>query len=112
MSQVISFRLNKDNPREVKALLVLQTRKAKGYSVRQIVTEALINLEETQTVSHTHNLDQLNVALKEVGRLHTQFESQGGNPKKNTNHRREDSALADSFLASVKMSVKPGLKLD
>ena len=46
MSEVISFRLNKDNLRESKALLILQEWKAKGYSILQTLTEALLKLEQ------------------------------------------------------------------
>ena len=48
MSKVISFRLNKNNPREAIAWHVLQARIAKGYSIRHIMTEALIKLDQPE----------------------------------------------------------------
>ena len=42
MSEVISFRQNKDNPREEKAVQVLRTWTAQGFNVRHTITEALL----------------------------------------------------------------------
>ena len=50
MSEVVSFRLNKDNPRERQALVILETWCAQGYNARYILTEALIKLGEQITV--------------------------------------------------------------
>ena len=48
MSDVISFRLDKDNPREEKARQVLKYWYEEGYSLRHIMTEALLRLDEPQ----------------------------------------------------------------
>ena len=40
MSQVFSFRLDEDNPREAQALQVIKTWASKGYSLRYILVEA------------------------------------------------------------------------
>ncbi|MCU0485171.1 MAG: hypothetical protein MUC85_03575 [Anaerolineales bacterium] len=45
MSQVISFRLDENNPREAQAQQVLQTRASRGYSLRHTRVEALLALE-------------------------------------------------------------------
>jgi hypothetical protein len=42
MSQVISFRLDQNNPREAWALSVLSGMQEQGYQVRHILTEALV----------------------------------------------------------------------
>ena len=48
MSEVISFRLNKDNPREARALMVLKGWQEQGHNIRYIITEALVNLDFLQ----------------------------------------------------------------
>ena len=45
MSDVISFRLNKENQREAKALEVLNAWIEKGFSTRHILTTALLELD-------------------------------------------------------------------
>lgn len=42
MSKVFSFRLREDNPREVQAKEVVEAWISQGYSLRYILTEALI----------------------------------------------------------------------
>jgi len=48
MSDVISFRLDNDNPREQKARQALKDWYEKGYNLRHITTETLLKLEEPQ----------------------------------------------------------------
>ena len=43
MSKVYSFRLDTENPREALAINVIETSASQGYSLRHILTEALIN---------------------------------------------------------------------
>jgi len=45
MSEVISFRLDKENLREAKALMILHEWRKNGYSLRQTITEALVSLD-------------------------------------------------------------------
>jgi hypothetical protein len=44
MSEVISFRLNKSNLREAQALEILKAWCSRGYSLRYVITEALLKL--------------------------------------------------------------------
>lgn len=44
MSEVISFRLDENNPCEAQARAVLKAWADKGYSVRHVLTEALCSL--------------------------------------------------------------------
>ena len=42
MSKVYSFRLDSDNPREAQAIEVIDNWVSQGYSLRNLLTEALI----------------------------------------------------------------------
>ena len=42
MSKVCSFRLDSDNPREAQAIEVIDNWVSQGYSLRNLLTEALI----------------------------------------------------------------------
>lgn len=45
MSKVFSFRLREDNPREVQAQDVIEAWISEGYSLRHILTEALLQYD-------------------------------------------------------------------
>ena len=45
MSKVYSFRLDENNPREAQAREVINAGAEDGYSLRYIVTEALLGLD-------------------------------------------------------------------
>jgi hypothetical protein len=42
MSQVFSFRLDKNNPREAQARHVIEAWASRGYSLRYVLVEALL----------------------------------------------------------------------
>jgi len=103
MSEVISFRLNKDNPREVKALLVLQTRKARGYSVRQIVTEALLKLDQNGGVETDSDLfGDLGETLCQVNHLLKLIKNGKSLSAHNYAVSNDHIGLSASFVDSVK----------
>jgi hypothetical protein len=111
MSEVISFRLDRENPREAQALDVLTKGQEAGYSLRHILTEALLALEAAAEDEQAAAL-----ALTEVaGRLEQileQFQHAGSVPYQPPNDQREQAALAESFVLSVKQAARPGLGLD
>jgi hypothetical protein len=45
MSKVFSFRLDENNPREAQAMEVIDTWASRGYSLRYVLVEALIDLQ-------------------------------------------------------------------
>lgn len=113
MSEVISFRLNKDNLREAQALEILEARCSKGYSLRYVITEALLKLNDPGPESIQDNpipelstvLSQVNKLLEQIGNGEPPFFPKQG---ENTLH----SSLAESFVLSIKKAAKPGLRLD
>jgi len=111
MSEVISFRLNKDNLREAKALLVLQEWRIKGYSVRQTITEALVSLDRNEHKSDS-SIDELNEVLNQVNHLLRHIESGGSSIINDKAKSNPNNNLSPSFVASVKKSARSGLKID
>jgi len=75
MSDVISFRLDKENPGEEKARKVLKYWYEEGYSLRYIMTEALLRLDEPhvdQTEEATlgevsEKLNRISQMLEQIG---------------------------------------------
>ncbi len=109
MSEVISFRLDPDNPREVSAILVLQTWKDKGFSIRQIMAEALLKLETNNNNESDQSLSDLFRKLEEIS---VQLEGIIRHSPSIIEAKREssDEGLSHQFVQSIKFSVLPGLR--
>ena len=114
MSEVISFRLDRENPREAQALAVLAKGQEAGYSLRHILTEALLALEtaaeEEQMVAQAlaevaGRLEQIQSVLEHVQPMNLPLaQPQDSQP--------EQAVLAESFVLSVKNTARPGLGWD
>jgi hypothetical protein len=109
MSVVISFRLNPENPREAQALEILRTKQKEGFLPRRVLTDALIGLA-TSKEQNPFLIDEFNTALEQVSGLLERLNSSSTDSIQST--RPQDSALDDTFLSSVRVAVKPGLKMD
>ena len=109
MSEVISFRLNKDNPRESTAWQVLKRWNAKGFNVRYIITEALIKLDEVSVEPTAMELYELHKTLCQVNESFERIGNANHPPLKIHYKNQPPSKLTNTFIASVKKSVKPGV---
>jgi len=112
MRAVTSFRLNKDNLREAQALEILEAWCSKGYSVRYVITEALLKLNDPSPESMEDNrIPDLNAVLNQVNNLLEQI----GNGEYPILSRENESdiqpSLSDSFVLSIKTGAKTGLKI-
>ena len=101
MSEVISFRLDENNPREVQARAVLTARVKKGFSVRHVLTEALLAYHGSQGDIGMHELSM------QLDQLKTMLQQNGAPPPLN----ERKSELSDRFMASIKKAAKPGVSL-
>jgi len=110
MSEVISFRLSESNPREAQALNVLNTWLSKGFSVRDIITQALIAYEvsDQQLIKQTSPAN-LEAVLSKVNQLLERIANSNitENPESLVNHN-----LSNTFILSVKKAKQPGLKVE
>lgn len=112
MSEVISFRLDNRNKREADAFEILKAWCSKGYSVRHVMIEALLKLGDPGIGSSQNPTNpDLNIVLTKVNILLDQIENRGlppiGKPEEDIVH----SSLADNFVSSVRMAVKPGMRI-
>ena len=108
MSEVISFRLDATNPREAQALEVLNTWSNKGFSTRFILTSALLELEHHGTDSEVdQNNRDLGMVLDQIANL---LEIAKASPIAVPSNNLEQPTLRESFLASIKQGIKPGMK--
>ena len=101
MSKVYSFRLDADNPREAQAREVIDVWVSQGYSLRHIITEALINYQEDGKLNDGWEkmYDQLLELVRglENGRARTQTISNNQN-------------LSQDFLSAMKKLAGKGIR--
>ena len=108
MSKVISFRLNSDNSRDAKALAILQDWLSQGFSTRHTITEALLNLNSTNS-EITDNSVLIDLS-RQINELLNSIESDVklNKPKGDT---LSQVKLSEGFVSSVQKIAKPGLRM-
>ncbi|MFC2055690.1 hypothetical protein ACFLV7_15545 [Chloroflexota bacterium] len=111
MSEVISFRLNKDNPRKDQALMILKTWCAEGFIVRHVMTDALLRLNDAGSKQTDITLDKLKLTLDQVNQFLEQFDNRNPIQMRTQDGNPSNLRLPDSVITSVKKSVKLGMKL-
>ena len=112
MSEVISFRLDKKNHREAIAWQVLQEWLTKGYSIRFIMTESLMRLNDSNRVNSIENvLLDLNLKITELNQYLENLENSYEFLPVNDRQKSVKYTLKDKFITSVKKEVKLGLSL-
>ncbi len=113
MSEVISFRLDKSNKREADAFEILEAWCSKGFSVRHVMTEALLKLGDPGLESSQNPTNpDLNIVLTKVNILLDQIENRGLPTINKPEGEIVHSSLAENFVSSVKMAVKPGMRIE
>lgn len=103
MSKVFSFRLCEDNPREAQAEEVIETWISQGYSLRHILTDALIHygINGNRSEEITDLIEQLRDLLRPTV----------------SKQMVEDNLVADKpelsshFINAIKKSVRSGEKI-
>ena len=111
MSEVISFRLNKDTPREAQALEVLNTWIRKGFSARYIITKALLELDHPGSdLEMSQDNRDLDLVIDQFDQLFEIVKAIKANPITRQDLDPEQPILHESFLASIKLGAKPGIK--
>ncbi len=59
MSEVINFRLDKNNPREAQAREMIEVWVKQGYSLQHILTEALLRLKNQEDIVRQSQLGDI-----------------------------------------------------
>lgn len=113
MSEVISFRLNKNIPREAQALEVRKNKREEGDNIRHIILQALIKLDEANPpLESSATMKELITMVLQVhqilGRINGEYElSLTGEEEIDTGLE-----LTEPLVSSVKKAIKPGLHLE
>ena len=101
MSKVYSFRLDVDNPREAQAKKIIKIWGSKGYSLRHLVTDALISFENQR-----NDPDEMQKILDQLLTLLNNKESE----LRQSTEDKNDTSLSPNFLEAVKRDFKEGVK--
>jgi len=103
MSKVFSFRLCEDNPREVQAEQIIETWISQGYSLRHILTDALIQYDNSGNRSEeiTVLIEQLRDLLKPTAKKQPVED----------NLAADKPELSSHFIDAIRKSVRLGEKI-
>ena len=104
MSNVYSFRLSNDNPREAQARDAINTWVSRGYSLRHIMTEALLIYLEKE-----HGEDEVCDLIEQIKLIISELEKK---PRFEPIDERELQGLSSSFMFAVKNSAKSGVRIE
>lgn len=109
MSKVFSFRLNKENPREARAIAILEAKMNDGISIRQVIIDGLLALSSNPSeVLLIENEKLISVMQNFLVLLNNGAEiTHLDEVEKRKN--REGDPISDQFRASVRKEVKKGL---
>lgn len=100
MSKVYSFRLDADNPREAQAMDVIDTWISQGYSLRHILTNALIQFKSNGVVER--EWDSVYEQLAELVQ-----EMKNGVSIRSAS--KDQHSLPHRFVGAIKKTAKGGL---
>lgn len=117
MSRVVSFRLDEDIVEEGQALEILEAWQTKGYSIRQIMTWALMALEGAEPLNTEDNATGTTIAeLKSVLGQAQEFlevlRDMKAVPDEVKVPSQPKPILSEAFMSSVRKAARPGLQLD
>ena len=103
MSKVYSFRLDENNPRDAQAREVIDAWVSKGYSLREIMTKALIfyRTEENHGDDFEQKLEKFNQLLDALMKRDFPINVPTSN----------NGTLQESFVGSIAETAKPGMKI-
>ena len=105
MSKVYSFRLDEHNPRENQAKEVIEAWILKGYSLRHIIAEALINFSQSNdSWGEMNNLiDQLRLIVER-----SPMESSETETESKSDH---SLTLSPAFISEMSKSIRQGTRI-
>lgn len=106
MSEVISFRLDPNNTREAQAFDILHAWQEKGYRTRDILTKALLQLNEVQSINAV--MDDMAGQLQYLSRKLDGLSVQSA---ERTPAASTSGDLFEEFKVSLQNTAKPGLKV-
>ena len=104
MSHVFSFRLNEENEREKRVLLLLETKMKEGFSIRSVITDSLLDLRNPELQNKNTEIEEMYLVVKKI--LHT---LERGNPKINNDPDQMNDKVSEEFIKALKRDIKNGL---
>ncbi len=112
MSEVISFRLDKSNPREAHAIEKLNQWISRGYSIRFIITQALLGIDDIDVETENLPNHEISSVLNQLNSLLEILNNQNTRSITKQNANSDAILLKGGFLSAIKQGIKPGIKYE
>lgn len=103
MSKVFSFRLHEDNPREAQAEKIIEAWISQGYSLRHILTNALI-----QYGNNGNPIEEITGLIEQLKDL---LKPTANRQPVEDNLVADKTQLSSHFIDAIKKSVRSGEKI-
>ena len=100
MSKVYSFRLSQENPREAQASEIIDALVGEGYSLRYVVVDALLSYRKADL-----RQSELNYIMEKLQNFFSALD-------KEPTTKSSKTTLSNSFLDSVKQSIRSGVSVE
>lgn len=104
MSQVFSFRIDENNPREAQARQVIEDWASKGYTLRHVMIEALLTYADKEA-----RQDDLSSALEQIITMLKGLSVETG---LRNDQQNEEMRLTKPFMDAISKATRPGLRLE
>jgi hypothetical protein len=104
MSQVFSFRLDENNPREAQVIQIIEAWASRGYSLRYVLVEALLAYADKET-----RQDDFSLVLEQIITLLQEMRVE---PDPGNGPHSQDKQLSQPFLSAVAKATRPGLRAE
>jgi DNA-directed RNA polymerase specialized sigma subunit len=111
MSRVICFRLDENNPREAKVLALIFSQQEAGFTIRQVMVNALLKLSMEEVNELPVIASELRIALGEVHILLNKMQNEQFVSVSSETENSDETRLTEGFLESVRQAAKPGMKI-
>lgn len=103
MSNVFSFRLDENNPREAQARQVIEAWASRGYALRFVIVEALLAYADEDV----HKCD-FSLALEQIITMLQGLRE----PGHGSGQQSKEICLSQSFLDAISKTTRTGLRVE
>jgi hypothetical protein len=111
MSEIFSFRLNKTNLREARAMEILQEKTIEGISLRQVITDGLLTLASRPSEANISGGETIHSMLNLILEMLKQDNQKYQSFENRVNEESEMNILSVQFTNCLRRDAKKGLKL-
>jgi hypothetical protein len=110
MSEIFSFRLSKSNPREARAIEILQANTNEGISLRQLITDGLLALASRPSKEEVLP-DDIQSLLHLILNILNKEQMKKVGIDRDGLSEISTKEISEQFIFSIKRDIKKGMNL-